>query len=730
MPRKRSHAAVVADLTEPQREAVTHGEGPLLVVAGAGSGKTRVITCRIAWLLAQGVAPERVLAITFTNKAADEMRRRVGRLVGGSVQVSTFHSFCAGLLRREVGRIGIDARFSIYDRSDSRRLLRRIVRDMKVDDTSFTPAALLEYVSLCKERVMGPEDAAQKAYGILGRRQAEVYAIYQRRLAESNALDFDDLLLRTIEVFNSAPRVLQFYQDRYLYVLVDEYQDTNLPQHLIARGLQGKHRNITAVGDPDQTIYTWRGARLENLMEFEQDFPGAHVVTLERNYRSSANILRASGAVISHNRLRREKTLWTDRPAGEPVVVMRFDDSYDEARWLAGRVEELVDDGVEPTEIAVFYRTKQQSVPLERAFVELALPYQVVDATRLLDRRGVRDLRAYLQLLVNPRDDVAFMQAINSPRRGIGARTLEKLQVAAGRGRRCLMDVVSEPDLTAGLGARAGKAVSGFWELYRELDAFPTGSVEELVRELADRLQYVERQPVEERADMAETLQLWFTDVADYDRRSPDGGLTGYLEQVALVSDVDGWKGGNAAVPLMTLHSAKGLEFDVVFIVGVEDGIIPHRRAIEEPVHGTEAEALEEERRLFYVGMTRARKRLFISHADYHAGASGGYRVSPSPFLAELPEQGTERASQDSEGRDSGKEAEYVLRRGRTSLTIEDGPDEALLASGVRVSHPQFGQGEVTEVKPMAGRLMVRVSFIESGPMTLLLPLEEAIKNS
>jgi len=724
-----SEQDVLAGLTDPQREAVTYGKGPLLIVAGAGSGKTRVITCRIAWLVSQGVPPGRILAITFTNKAADEMRRRVAALVGSSVYVSTFHSFCARLLRRHISRIGLESSFTIYDRADSLRMVRRIVNDLDLDDTSLRPADLLGYIGSRKDRVMGPEECRKKALGFEGERMARVYAVYQERLTASNALDFGDLLLKTVELFNAAPDVLSSYQDEYLYVLVDEYQDTNLPQHLIARALQGKHRNITAVGDPDQTIYTWRGARLENLMEFEEDFPGAHLVMLERNYRSSGNILRASNGVIRHNYYRRDKRLWTDDPSGPPVAVRHFPDSYAEARWVAGEVRELLGEGIDPTEIAVFYRTKQQAAPLEISFSELTLPCQVVDSVGFFDRRAVKDQRAYLQLLVNPRDDVACQRVINSPSRGIGRRTVERLRAAAATKRCSLMAAIADVENVAGLSARAKAAVGRFRQLLTELREPDGGSVEQFVRRLADRTDYVSRQRPDERQEVADVLDLFFAYARDYDQRHPGGNVIDFLEQTALVSDVDGWKADSAAVPLMTLHSAKGLEFDAVFLIGVEEDILPHRRALEEHTHGTDTEALEEERRLFYVGMTRARKRLFITCADRHSVQGRELPALPSRFLDELPAEGVDRGRVERPGapaavEDAAEDLAYVLKRKRITLEILDG-DGDRLAPGVRVSHRMYGEGEIETVEMLSSRLMLKVDFYERGKMTMLLSPED-----
>ena len=723
-------AKITHDLTDAQREAVCYGEGPLLVVAGAGSGKTRVITRRIAWLLEQGVPPDRVVAMTFTNKAADEMRRRVEALMGEDVHLSTFHSFCALLLRRHIARLGRESSFTIYDRADTLRVVRQAAKDMELDTATYRPDAILDFIAAHKDRVEGPEECAQRAMGIEEQALAGVYRAYEEKLAGANALDFDDLLLKVLEVFRQCPDVLQHYQDAYLHVLVDEYQDTNLPQHLIARALQGKHRNITAVGDPDQMIYSWRGARLENLMEFEQDFPGTHVVTLERNYRSTANILGAAHACISRNVFRRPKELHTEREDGSAVLVGEFADSFAEGRWVADRAHELIEGGLSPRDIAVFYRTKNQSLPFEDAFASLALPHQVVDSVGFFARREVKDLRSYLQLLVNPKDDVACLRVINAPPRGIGDRTVALLQAAARRRRQSLMEAVRDAQELQELNPRARKALAAFWALYGELSRLEWKGAADLIRRLLKLTEYVQRQPREEREDAQEIVDQFIGYAREYDRRSPPAegsartGLVGFLEQAALVSDVDGWNARANAVPFMTLHSAKGLEFDAVFIVGLEDDLLPHRRAIEEHAHSSQDVAIEEERRLFYVGMTRARHKLSITYAQRRVLRGREEPTIPSRFLAELSPAGVEWLSGGQStpvaaaARGFAEDMQQTLQKKRASLRILDGKR---LARGIRVSHSTYGEGEVLECAPVGKRQMVRIRFDLHGPMAFLL---------
>jgi len=726
MPSERSDP-ITAALTEPQREAVTYGDGPLLVVAGAGSGKTRVITHRIAHLVREGVPPDRILAVTFTNKAAGEMRRRVGQMVGREVPVSTFHSFCARLLRREASHLGMDPSFTIYDRADSLRVVRQICRDMNLDTESHPPSKALDIISSHKDRLEGPQESQRDALGIAETTVAEVYARYERRLAECNALDFDDLLVRPIELFRTCPGVLQQYQRTYLHVLVDEYQDTNLPQHLLARALQGRHRNITAVGDPDQMIYTWRGARLENILEFQKDFPGAHVVTLEKNYRSSGNILHSASACISFNRLRHEKALWTDGEAGEPVRVIEFGDSYDEAEWVAETAREAAAEGCRPREMAILYRTKYQPLPFEEAFASRGIPYQVVDTTGFFDRKPVKDLRAYMQLLVNPRDDEAFLRVVNVPARGIGKKTVERLIALAAGLREPLMRAARDDACLEKLGPRAPKALKGFCDLYDRLAALKRESVFSFLKQVIRQTDYTAAAPADQREEVREILDYLLGHAKQYDRRFPEGDLQGFLEQTALISDVDGWKTDADALPMMTLHSAKGLEFDVVFITGLEEEILPHRRALEESGGAGEDYALEEERRLLYVGMTRARQRLYLTHTQTRMIRGRERAVSPSRFLDELPARGVERERTASATQPGGpalrfdREVEAVLKQKRSPLRLADEAETGSFSAGMAVTHETYGEGVVANVESAGRYCLVRVEFARHGVLTILL---------
>jgi len=727
MTARKATEAILADLTEPQREAVCHGDGPLLVVAGAGSGKTRVITRRIAHLLSQGVKPERIIAVTFTNKAAGEMQRRVEAMTGRAVLISTFHSFCSRLLRREIRQIGGDPSFSIYDRTDSLSLVRKAIKDGMLDSSVYAPRKMLGRISSLKADAIWPEEWRKMALGIEDRALAEVYAAYQQRLEANNALDFDDLLLKTILLFQRCPHVLQEYQDRFQHVLIDEYQDTNLPQHLIARALQGKHRNIVAVGDPDQMIYSWRGARLNNILEFEHDFPGCRVIMLERNYRSTANILHAASVCIGHNELRHEKVLWTDSAPGEPVRVLEFEDSYEEAEFVADKTVELTARGTAPGQIAVFYRTRHQSLPLEHAFSTRALPHQVVDSVGFFDRKEVKDLRAYMQILVNPDDDEACLRIINVPHRGIGQKTQQKLLLEASARKLSVLRMAHAAAGLDSLGKAAQKAVAQFCKLYDEITSLDCDRVTTFIEELVERTEYLDKLGPEEKEDASEVINHFLGYADQYDKGSPGGDLRGFLEQAALVSDVDGWNSSAPAVPFMTLHSAKGLEFDVVFITGLEDELLPHRRSTEEHGSRSQQAAIEEERRLLHVGMTRARKELYLTCCRSRFWQGREQAVLPSRFLEELPSDGVERhvgrfaKPLERAASDFAEDMRLVLRAKRAVAASGAGP----LAPGQRVSHAMFGEGEVMEVTPSGKFQKLKVKFDTRGEMTLLVPREE-----
>ncbi len=723
--------ALLDGLNEPQREAVTHGEGPLLILAGAGSGKTRVLTHRIAYLVATGaVQPSEILAITFTNKAAAEMRERAELLVGRRVRamwVMTFHSACARMLRAHADKLGYTRQFTIYDQADSRRLIKRCMEENGVDPKRFTPASIHNQISDAKNRMRDAEAYSQLVGSFFERTVADVYASYERELHRMNAMDFDDLLVRSVNVLELFPEVRRAYQEAFRQILVDEYQDTNTVQYRWLELLAGERRNLTVVGDPDQSIYGFRGADIHNILSFEQQFPDARVVKLEQNYRSTQTILDAANAVIANNRGRKEKELWTELGEGDPIHIRELDDEHAEARFVAGEIERLVDAGTSRNEVAVFYRTNAQSRVLEDTLVRAEIGYQVIGGTRFYERAEIKDAMAYLTALVNPQDAGAFTRIVNSPRRGIGATSVAKILSYANTLGASVWDVAADPGSVPGLGAAAVKAVGRFMDTMRALrdQAESNLAVAQLLSGVLEQTGYLEALRAErtiEAQGRIENLDELVNVAAEYDMgESETHSLGDFLQQISLVADADTRTDDQGLVTLMTLHNAKGLEYPIVFIIGCEDGIFPHSRALEEG-------ELEEERRLCYVGITRAQRDLYITCARQRTvfGAHG-YAI-PSRFLAEIPSELTDREEQRPRGvagfrerltswraspasaspRGAAAEPDAMagtIRIGRTRPQ-SDVPDFRL---GEEVSDAKFGEGTVIGVEP-GGIVVVRFS--------------------
>jgi len=627
---------LVEGLNEPQRLAVVHRGSPLLVVAGAGSGKTRVLTRRIAHLIATGDArPSEILAITFTNKAAAEMRSRLAELVGpqaAAMWVSTFHSACVRILRAHAPRLGYRSSFTIYDDADSRRLVEQVEKELGFDTKKIPPRSVQAAISAAKAELVDFETLRSRAVTVFDRRIADVYAGYQQRLAAASAMDFDDLLMVTVDLLRSFPDVLDSYRRRFRHVLVDEYQDTNRAQNELVVLIAGEHHQVCAVGDLDQAIYGWRGADIANIVQFEDTFAGTTVVPLEQNYRSTRVILDAANAVIANNATRVPKALWTDGEAGELLRRYRADDEHDEATWLAAEIARLQRaEGISHGDVAVFFRTNAQSRALEEALVRSEVPYTVVGGTRFYDRREVKDILAYLKVVANPSDEVAARRIVNVPRRGIGDTSSDRLVAwARGQGRTFVeaLDHAAE----AGVTGTALRGIRQLRSLLDELAAMAASGVGpgDLVSAVVAGTGYAEEMEAEDSVESrgrAENLAELAGAAAQYP------SLDEYLSSVALVSDADDLDPGNGRVSLMTLHTAKGLEFPVVFMVGMEDGVFPHSRSLDDPVQ------LEEERRLCYVGITRARSRLYLSHAWSRTLFGSTSRSIPSRFLAEVPDE-------------------------------------------------------------------------------------------
>jgi DNA helicase II / ATP-dependent DNA helicase PcrA len=690
-------------LNEPQREAVLHGEGPLLILAGAGSGKTRVLTHRIAYLVGTGQArPSEILAITFTNKAAGEMRERVEALVGDRARamwVMTFHSACARMLRSDAQRLGYTRGFTIYDEGDSLRLVKQCIDELGVDPKRCAPRGIRRQISDAKNQLLDAEAYRLKVSSFFEQTAADVYELYEQRAHANNAMDFDDLLFRCVNLFELFPEVRDRYRRSFRHVLVDEYQDTNRAQYRWLQLLCEEHRNLSVVGDDDQSIYAFRGADIRNIIEFEDDFPDAHVVKLEQNYRSTQTILSAANAIISSNRQRKPKQLWSDLGEGDPVHVRELDDEHAEARFVVSEVERLVDEGASRDEVAVFYRTNAQSRVLEDMLVRYGVGYQVIGGTRFYERAEIKDALAYLTLLVNPQDVVCFGRVVNSPRRGIGATSQGRIVGHANTIGAAVWDVAAAPEEVPGLAPAAVKAVGRFMSVMERLRERAEGgaSVGDLLRETLDETGYVQALEAErtiEAQGRLENLEELVGVAREYDATSEEPSVEEFLQQVALFSEQDALRDEEGIVTLMTLHNAKGLEFPIVFIIGCEDGVFPHMRAIE-------AGDLEEERRLCYVGTTRAMRELYLTYARTRALFGNRDWNLPSRFIDEIPVELTDRDPDAPTGPDAAAEWD----RG-AGAAAEPGAG-ARFSVGDDVVHANFGDGVVTGREP-GGLVVVR----------------------
>ena len=717
---------ILAELNPPQREAVETISGPVLILAGPGSGKTRVITHRIAYLIKVcGVSPRRIMAVTFTNKAAREMEERLHRLVSGSVNdltIGTFHAICARILRRDGKAIGVDPRFVIYDDEDQVSLIKRSLQGVGLDPKQYAPRAIQSAISAAKSCLLTPADYLQRGRSYFDEVVQRVYEHYQQLLTESTALDFDDLLMKAVHLFRQNPQLLSRYQSRYLHLQVDEFQDTNLVQYELVKQLAGKFRNICVVGDPDQSIYSWRSADLRNILNFEKDYPEAKVILLEQNYRSTKMILETAGHIISANQQRKPKELWTDNEPGVPTAVVETYTEQEEAQFVVSEIERLVDGGeFNLRDCAVMYRTNAQSRALEEAFIRYGTPYRLVAGTRFYERREVKDVIAYLRLIQNPYDSVSLLRIINVPTRGIGQRSLSELiqwarsqDVSGYRALQLLREQEDHP-----FSARTTRALTAFADM---LDGLIARSKEMNLVELFDLVveesgyrTYIAGLP--EGEERWENILELRTVAQEYRELPPPGGLAAFLEGVALVSDLDGLDEKVNAATLTTLHQAKGLEFPVVFIVGMEDGILPHFRSIDDP------EQLEEERRLCYVGITRAKQRIYLVRA-FRRSLMGSSTVNrPSRFLQDIPPHLVSGGSLW--GAEESRIAEAVYSWNKPVAprvaTVE-------LKAGDHVRHAQFGDGVVVSCRQVKDDVEVGVAFDGLGVKKLLLsfaPLEK-----
>lgn len=724
-----SESPLFASLNPTQREAVAATDGPVLVVAGAGSGKTRVLTYRIAHMVRDlGISPYEILAITFTNKAAGEMKERVEALIGRVARdmwVSTFHSACVRILRQEIGRFGYRSSFSIYDDADSVRLITMCIKDLDLDPKRFPPRQIKAAISRAKNELVDHETFAARDTGFYHERAADVYRLYQQRLVEASAVDFDDILTLTVELFQAFPDVLERWQNRFRYVLVDEYQDTNHAQYVLVKLLAARHRNVCVVGDSDQSIYAFRGADIRNITEFEKDYPDARVVLLEQNYRSTQTILDAANAVITNNVGRTPKRLWTDEGEGERITLFEAEDEHEEAAFVAEEIARLQDAGRRLDDIAVFYRTNAQSRVIEELFVRFGVTYQVVGGLKYYDRREVKDALAYLRAIVNPDDQVSVKRIINTPKRAIGDTSVAHVDRYADANSMTFMEALRHAREIDALTPRAQNAILDFVALMDAMSekaaSGPAAAVDTVIDD-SGYLESIRSERTIEAMGREENLRELTTAATEFEETGPAsvgpaewddldsiGKLSMFLEAISLVTDVDSME-SSEAVTLMTLHNAKGLEFPAVFLTGLEDGVFPHMRALGDP------RELEEERRLCYVGITRAEERLYLTRAwSRNLWGQNNYN-GPSRFLGEIPDRLTTSTKR--------------MRRSRTleSRTQVATVSDADIESGDRVRHTHWGDGVVREIVGAGDRAEAVVVFNGHGAKRLLLawaPLEK-----
>lgn len=733
-------------LNEPQREAVLHVDGPLLILAGAGSGKTRVLTHRIAYLIEElGVNPWNILAITFTNKAAGEMRQRVDDLVGfgsESIWVSTFHSMCVRILRRFIDRLGYDSSFTIYDTDDQKTLMKAVCKKIDIDTKHFKERMLLSVISSAKNEMILPEEFELNAGGDFAQLKiAKVYREYEAQLKANNALDFDDLLVKTVQLLQTQPDVCENYQERFRYIMVDEYQDTNTVQFKLVSLLAGKYRNLCVVGDDDQSIYKFRGANIRNILDFEKEYPDAKVIKLEQNYRSTENILNAANGVISNNRGRKDKTLWTANGEGEKIGLRQFDTAYDEAEFIAEDIKREVQSGATYNDSAVLYRTNAQSRLLEEKFIAMNIPYKIVGGINFYARREIKDILAYLKTVDNGQDDLSVRRIINVPKRGIGLTTINRIQEAADARGISFYEALLAPEMIPGVGRSASKLDS-----FAALIEYFKGQAEkesltDLLNEILDMTGYAQNLEADDEIDAESRLQnieellnkaaAYEEECADRDEKAT---LSGFLEEVALVADIDSLEEDQDYVVLMTLHSAKGLEFPHVYLAGMEDGLFPSYMTIT----GDDPEELEEERRLCYVGITRAEQKLTLTCARKRMVRGETQYNPPSRFVREIPQEVLDTGSNlfssgKSVSADSPQRKSYASKKPFTALTkgsqlTAQRGDSLAYGVGDRVRHVKFGEGTVTDIKEGGRDFEVTVKFDTAGVRKMFAMFAKLVK--
>jgi len=733
-------AGILAGLNEPQKNAVQHTTGPLLVLAGAGSGKTRVLTHRAAYLIREcGVDPSAILAVTFTNKAAEEMRQRVFRLVGPAaayVWVMTFHSACVRILREDGDAIGLDKHFVIYDTVDQLAVVRKALATLNLSEKEHNPRAVLAGISSAKNDLLNAQEFMDQAADFWSKTVAKIYREYQTILNRNQALDFDDLIMKTVALFKKVPLVLDKYQERFKYIMVDEYQDTNHAQYMLVNALAAKHRNLCVVGDDDQSIYGFRKADIRNILEFERDYPEVTVVKLEQNYRSTGKILDSANSVVSNNRGRKKKRLWTENPAGENVCLYKAEDEKAEAHFIISEIARMTaDEGRPYKDFAILYRANAQSRALEEAFTARGLPYRILGGLRFYDRKEIRDLLAYMRLIANPADMISFERAVGAPRRGIGDTTLGKFFNFVRFSSLTVVEALLKADEVPGLQPRAREALLNFGKLINSLAERSTVlTVTELTERVLEESGYrreLQSEDTIESQGRLDNLSEFFSVTREYEAKNDDPTLAGFLESVSLVSDVDNYQRDADAVVMMTLHAAKGLEFPVVFISGMEEGVFPNERCLQS------TSELEEERRICYVGITRAKEKLYLTHAGMRTlyGRSNYSRISR--FVAEVPTElikdlnVSKRGSSFSSSRDAmaggfdGRRGGLASSTGNAAAAAEN----ARLKVGDRVVHQKFGNGTIVAIRGEGAQASFSVAFPGIGIKELLAayaPLQKA----
>ncbi|WP_425283919.1 DNA helicase PcrA [Lentibacillus halodurans] len=708
-------------LNKEQQQAVQHTDGPLLIMAGAGSGKTRVLTHRIAYLLGEkDVSPRNVLAITFTNKAAREMKGRVHKLVGAGgeqIWVSTFHSMCVRILRRDIDRIGYNQNFSILDSGDQLSVIKQILKDLNIDPKKFDPRAMLGQISGAKNELITPEEYSQKVGDFFQRQVAQVYERYQKTLQKNQALDFDDLIMQTIHLFKRVPEVLEYYQRRFQYIHVDEYQDTNHAQYYLVKQLANRYQNLCVVGDSDQSIYRWRGADIANILSFEEDYPSTRVIYLEQNYRSTKSILDAANKVIQNNSGRKPKNLWTENDDGKKIHYFQGATEQEEALYVTDKIQELTrEEGFSRNDIAILYRTNAQSRAVEDTFVKSDIAYQMVGGTKFYDRKEIKDLTSYLRLITNPDDDISFERVVNVPKRGIGKTSVDKLRAYAGEHGISFFQAVKEVDFI-GVTKKAANALSEFGNLIQTLSQqqeFLTAT--DMVEAVLERTGY-ERMLKNERSlesqSRLENLEEFMTVTQDFEKEAEDKTLVAFLTDLALIADIDRVDEEEAEnepkVTLMTLHAAKGLEFPVVFLVGMEENVFPHSRSM------FDQEEMEEERRLAYVGITRAEQELYLTHAKMRT-LYGRTNMNPiSRFINEIPEDlvdGIEQVRQTMYGsfeKQNNQPSAAKRRAGKMQQT--SGAESQTWNPGDKAEHKKWGVGTVVKVQGEGESMELDIAF-------------------